>query len=54
MSKADTSEETEEPQDSEANEWVEKRREGLERLADSEYNSAWVAEKILQSEEGDS
>ncbi len=40
----------------ETDEWVEERRDELERLANSDYNSAWVAEKMLQfdEEEGDS
>jgi len=42
--------------ENDVDEWVEARREKLERLANSEHSSAWVAEKILQSdeEEGDS
>ncbi len=52
---ADTGEEQDQSTDGETEEWVEENREHLERLADSERNSAWVAEKILQSdEEGDS
>lgn len=43
--------------DDEPDEWVEQRREQLERLANSGHNSAWVADRMLQSddeEEGES
>ncbi len=37
---------------SEMAEWIEERREELEHIATSDYKSAWVAEKLLQSEDG--
>lgn len=50
MSQADTPDDIK--PDNETDEWVEERRDELERLANSDYKSAWVAERMLQSEEG--